>query len=73
MVQGSAPLLQLPNTFRPFYGSFACLQPMQVDAIAPILEGRDFILQAATGSGKSEAVLAPALERVISSGRSRGV
>ncbi|MGD9825219.1 DEAD/DEAH box helicase, partial [Desulfobacter sp.] len=67
------PLLRLPNTFRPFYGAFAGLRPVQTEAIAPILEGRDLIVQAATGSGKSEAVLAPALERVITSGRAHGV
>ncbi|WP_035239302.1 DEAD/DEAH box helicase [Desulfobacter vibrioformis] len=68
-----APLLRLPNTFRPFYGAFAGLRPVQIEAMAPILEGRDLIVQAATGSGKSEAVLAPALERVITSGRAHGV
>ncbi|MDY0220288.1 MAG: DEAD/DEAH box helicase [Desulfobacterium sp.] len=73
MAQKRTPLLQLPNTFRPFYGSFPGLQPIQVEAISPILEGGDLIVRAATGSGKSEAVLAPALERVISSGRSRSV
>ncbi|WP_462270842.1 DEAD/DEAH box helicase, partial [Desulfobacter sp.] len=77
MVQSTAPLpdplLRLPNTFRPFYGAFAGLRPIQIEAIDPILEGRDLIVQAATGSGKSEAVMAPALERVITSGRAHGV
>lgn len=77
MLQGTEPrldpLLGLPNTFRPFYGAFPGLRPVQIEAIAPILAGRDLIVQAATGSGKSEAVLAPALERVITSGRSHGV
>jgi superfamily II DNA/RNA helicase len=77
MLQGTDPrldpLLRLPNTFRPFYGAFPGLRPVQIKAIAPILEGRDLIVQAATGSGKSEAVLAPALERVITSGRAHGV
>nr|WP_319393060.1 DEAD/DEAH box helicase [uncultured Desulfobacter sp.] len=77
MLQGTDPqldpLLRLPNTFRPFYGAFAGLRPVQIKAIAPILEGRDLIVQAATGSGKSEAVLAPALERVITSGRAHGI
>nr|WP_319491279.1 AAA domain-containing protein [uncultured Desulfobacter sp.] len=77
MLQGTDlrldPLLRLPNTFRPFYGAFPGLRPVQIEAIAPILAGRDLIVQAATGSGKSEAVLAPALERVIISGRTHGV
>lgn len=62
-------LLQLPNTFRAFYGGFPGLHRVQQDAITSILQGRDLVLQAATGSGKSEAVLAPCLERVIQSGR----
>ncbi|MBF0200341.1 MAG: DEAD/DEAH box helicase [Desulfamplus sp.] len=62
-------LMGLPNTFRAFYGSFHALHPAQIQAIDPILEGRDVILQAATGSGKSEAVLAPSIEGVIQSGR----
>ena len=66
-------LLQLPNTFRAFYGAFASLYSIQRAAVPPILSGRDLVLQAATGSGKSEAVLAPCLERVISSGRKTAV
>ncbi|WP_300462353.1 DEAD/DEAH box helicase [Desulfobacula sp.] len=66
-------LLQLPNTFRAFYGGFAGLHNAQRSAVAPILQGHDVILQAATGSGKSEAVLAPCLERVIRSGRETAV
>jgi hypothetical protein len=37
--------------------------------MGPILAGRDLVLQSATGSGKTEAVLAPCMERVIRSGR----
>ncbi len=73
MAQAPDPLLLLPNTFRPFYGSFTFLHSVQVQVIQPILAGKDLILQAATGSGKSEAVLAPCLERVIASGRVHGV
>jgi Lhr-like helicase len=42
---------------------------VQLRTIAPLLEGRDLVLQAATGVGKTEAVLAPCLERLIRSGR----
>lgn len=62
------PLLQLPNTFRAFYGRFVQLHPIQKEAISPILAGRDLVLQSATGSGKTEAVLAPCVERLIRSG-----
>ncbi|MCF8039177.1 MAG: DEAD/DEAH box helicase, partial [Desulfohalobiaceae bacterium] len=63
-----SPLLKLPNTFRAFYGAFQSLFPFQVKTIDPILQDRDLILQSGTGSGKTEGVLAPCLERVIMSG-----
>lgn len=69
----TSPLVQLPNTYRAFYGSFSSLRTFQHDVIAPLLQGRDLILQAATGSGKTEAALAPCLERVIASGRAQAV
>src|SRR5713101_7872361 len=53
----TAPLLQLPNTYRAFYGAFAILRPFQRDVITPILQGHDVIVQAATGSGRTAAVL----------------
>ncbi|MYB57530.1 MAG: DEAD/DEAH box helicase [Gemmatimonadetes bacterium] len=64
-----SPLLQLPNTYRAFYGSFPYLYPFQKQSIEPLLQGKDLILQSATGSGKTEAVLAPCIERIIQSGR----
>lgn len=60
-----SPLLQLPNTYRAFYGAFSSLRPFQTEVIDPILRGCDVILQATTGSGKTEAILAPCLERVM--------
>ena len=69
MSEPISPLLQLPNTCRAFYGSFPHLYPFQKQAIEPLLQGKDLILQSATGSGKTEAVLAPCIERVIQSGR----
>ena len=68
-----SPLLLLPNTFRAFYGAFAGLYPIQERAISPVLESRDLIIQSATGSGKTEAVLAPCLERIIRSGLTESV
>ncbi len=69
----NSPLLQLPNTFRTFYGAFPGLHPIQEQAIRPVLDNRDLIIQSATGSGKTEAVLAPCLERIISSGSTEAV
>ena len=68
-----SPLEWLPNTYRAFFGGFVHLHPVQRQAIAPILAGRDLVLQSATGSGKTEAVLAPCIERLIRSGRTDAV
>lgn len=57
----------LPNTYRAFYGAFASLHQIQIQAIEPVLSGSDLIIQSRTGSGKTEAVLAPCIEQVIQS------
>src|SRR5262245_51162998 len=54
------------NVGRAFYGSFRELRPAQRDAVAPIMTGRDVLLLAGTGSGKTEAVLAPLMQRWLS-------
>ena len=50
--------------------SFAVPTPIQKEAIAPALAGRDVLAAAATGSGKTAAFLLPILHRLI--GRPRG-
>jgi superfamily II DNA/RNA helicase len=60
-----SPLEQLPNVYRAFFGKFPALTVAQKALIQPILNGRDVILQAGTGLGKTEAVLAPAIERLM--------
>jgi len=42
-----------------FYGEFPTLRPVQEAAIPPILQGKNVVLSSGTGSGKTEAVLAP--------------
>jgi superfamily II DNA/RNA helicase len=69
----TSPLRQLPHTYRAFYGAFAGMHAFQREVILPILQGHDLIVQAATGSGKTEAVLAPCLERLIASGRAEAI
>jgi len=44
-----------------FYGQFTTLRPVQEAAIQPILQGKNVVLSSGTGSGKTEAVLAPLL------------
>ena len=48
---------------RIFFGAFAALRPMQMAAIRSLCAGRNAILSAGTGSGKTEAVVAPLTSR----------
>lgn len=48
--------------FRPFGGR---LYQIQVEAIPPILDGNNVILQSPTASGKTEAVMAPLIENLF--------
>lgn len=54
---------------RAFYGRFAGLRPAQRDAIEPILRGEDVLVLSRTGSGKTEAVIAPLVQRYGPSAR----
>jgi len=46
-----------------FYGNFVGLRPVQDAAISPLLNGQNAVLCAGTGSGKTEAAMAPLLSR----------
>lgn len=46
-----------------FYGRFVQLRPAQEAAIEPLLAGQNVVLAASTGSGKTEAVVAPLVSR----------
>ena len=48
---------------RAFYGRFSELRPAQRESIEPVVAGRDVLVLAGTGSGKTEAVLAPLVQR----------
>ena len=61
----TSPLELLPNTYRAFFSGFSSLTTAQKQLIQPILNGEDVILQASTGTGKTEAVLAPATEKLM--------
>ena len=59
-------LEQLPASLRDAVAraGWASLMPVQARAIAPLLAGRDAMVQARTGSGKTGAFLLPMLERL---------
>jgi ATP-dependent Lhr-like helicase len=53
-----------------FYGSFRELRLTQREAISPILDGLDVLVLSPTGSGKTEAVVAPLVEKWLPAMRS---
>jgi Lhr-like helicase len=52
-----------PRTWSPFFVRHGAFTPAQLAAIPPLLDGANVILCAATASGKTEAALAPLIER----------
>jgi ATP-dependent helicase Lhr and Lhr-like helicase len=54
---------RLPHTFDALLARFGRLTEVQARALAPLLAGRNCVLAAPTASGKTEAALAPMLER----------
>jgi ATP-dependent Lhr-like helicase len=56
---------RLPRVFSALLGRFHRLTPVQEQGIPPILEGRDVLLSAPSASGKTEAYLAPLVERML--------
>jgi ATP-dependent Lhr-like helicase len=54
---------RLPHTYDALLSRFGRLTEIQAQAIGPLLEERNCILVSATASGKTEAALAPLLER----------
>lgn len=53
----------LPRTWSAFFGRYGNFTAAQLAAIPPLLEGESVLLCAPTASGKTEAALAPLIER----------
>ena len=56
---------QLPYTWRVFFARYGNFTPAQLHAIPAILAGENTLIMAATASGKTEAAIAPLLERYV--------
>lgn len=65
MAEESRVRTLLEHTWHPFYGKFGRLRPIQRLATEPICRGKDVLVGAPTASGKTEAVLAPMIERLL--------
>src|SRR5690606_11301324 len=55
----------LHHSWYAFFGRFGNLRQVQIDAIPPIVAGKNVLVGAATASGKTEAVVAPLVERIL--------
>ena len=53
----------LPRTWGPFFGRHGSFTAAQLAAIPPLLDGANVLLTAPTAGGKTEAALAPLIER----------
>jgi ATP-dependent Lhr-like helicase len=62
--------IQLKRTWHTFYGRYNRLYEIQSLAIPVILSKKNAILVSSTASGKTEAVIAPLCERILSEKRS---
>lgn len=68
MVRHSPPELSL-EVARAFYGRFKALHPVQQLVLEPVMRGLDVLLLSPTGSGKTEAILAPLVQRHLRDAR----
>ena len=58
----------LKRVYTPFFGSFGRLTPIQSALIPPLMEGKNAVGVSPAASGKTEAALAPIVERVLAAG-----
>ena len=58
----------LPHTWHAFFARFGRVRAIQAATAEPICGGRDVLVMAPTASGKTEAVVAPIIERILAGG-----
>jgi ATP-dependent Lhr-like helicase len=73
MLSPSEVKSQIPHTWPLFFRQHGRFTPIQQQAILPILDGHDVLAIAATASGKTEAIIAPLVERYWQSLRQPGL
>ncbi len=56
---------KLNRTWNTFFGKFGRLLPIQVKSIPIVLRGENAVISSSTASGKTEAVVAPIIERFL--------
>lgn len=61
----------LARTWIPFFSRFGRLNQVQVQAIPRILAGENLVVSSPAASGKTEAVVAPVLERLLPAEKNR--
>ena len=63
----------LRRTWTPFFARFGRLTEVQIRTIPAILDGRNVVVISPAASGKTEAVVAPAVERLLPALSDRGL
>lgn len=73
MVDSNEIKKRLKLTYYPFFGHFGNFTPVQILAIPHILDGENIILISPAATGKTEAVIAPIIENLLSDKNISGI
>ncbi|MEO0077918.1 MAG: DEAD/DEAH box helicase, partial [candidate division WOR-3 bacterium] len=71
MIDGRELKAALRHTWTPFFSRFGRLTQVQTETIPKILAGDNLVVISPAASGKTEAVVAPAIERLLPDKRAR--
>ncbi len=56
---------KLPRAFSLFFGTIGTVNSMQLEVMPKIIDGMNIVLMSPTASGKTEAILAPLVEKIL--------